>query len=183
MRRTGSWTALPLGIICIGLIVASGVLLGQRGSANRHAPEERALNLFQNYRADFLEAAKSIENDGTIRFIDRKGVVNPQGADLRVVPQYRDFMQRTAVGYIQTRQDGAIDFAIYSGGGILFPDSQIGIRFRPAKQANNAPSNFPDIVVSALTDLNLPKNKSGSLTGFYVVPIEPGWFVFKNKYR
>jgi hypothetical protein len=76
-----------------------------------------------------------------------------------------------------------IDFGMYYGGLSWLTDSQMGIRFRPASLANHASSKPNETVVATLTDSELPSDRSDKIPRSYVVQMEPGWFVFRDKYR
>jgi hypothetical protein len=92
MRRRISWWPPFVTLLFIPLLVLA--IFGGRGITLFQPPEARALNLFQNFRDDSLATARSIDND-KIRFIDRHGVVNPQGRDIHVVAEYRNLTQET----------------------------------------------------------------------------------------
>jgi hypothetical protein len=98
-----------------------------------------------------------------------------------MVPEYRAWLSKIGVKSVRIQEDGSIDFTMGGFGGAIMSDSYIGIRFSPALPSANRPGWNP-IVVKSLNDSALPQEHGRVASGYYVVPIEPNWYVYRFEY-
>jgi len=68
-------------------------------------------------------------------------------------------------------------------GGPLMSDSYMGVRFGPWAGYSNQSALRGITVVKSLQDSNLPKENGRVASGYYVVPIDPNWCMYRYEYQ
>jgi hypothetical protein len=99
------------------------------------------------------------------------------------VPEYRELIKRIGVRSVLVRKDGAIDFELWGSGGTIISDSYKGIRFSGASSVGVARGGWRPIAVTSLEDDKLPKENGRVATGYYILPIEDNWSVYRFEYQ
>jgi hypothetical protein len=145
-----------------------------------HLPsDQRARQQFEDHRAAFVRFAAVLRQDPRARIISENGVDDVFEKDARVVPEYSDLMRSIGAKAVYVRPDGSIEFQLWGFGCAPCADSFKGLRFQPKGGHPQYPYGGAPIVVSSLKDEGLPKNKGAVADGFYVVPLDREWSIYR----
>jgi hypothetical protein len=146
-------------------------------------PEQRVRKQFENNRADYIQFVALLQRDQSAHFIDSDGGVDIGGVHSRLVPEYRDLIRKIGAKDVTIREDGSIEFSLYGFGCAICSDSYMGVRYVPKVRRTDARSGWEHTAVTSLDNAKLPQENGAVATGLYVVPIEPGWFIYRLEYQ
>jgi len=170
----------------VGFFLLIIICLMVWGSWQYHLPpQKRVLQQFESHRADYIRFAQLIlQNEcNTNNLINFANTVHSDGTlnhKKGVVPEYRDLMHKIGAKLVFIRTDCSMRFTLWGYGGPLRSDSYMGVLYVP-KDHDLDPLSKP-ILVSCVDSLNLPKESGDAgrvAGGFYIVPIEPDWFIYR----
>lgn len=146
-------------------------------------PEQRVRKQFENNRADYIQFATLLQKDQSAHSIDDGGRVDIDGVHPRLVPEYRNLIRKIGAKNVVIGKDGSIEFSLYGFGCAICSDSYMGVLYLPIDRRTDAPAGGEHTVVTSLDSATLPQEHGAVATGLYIVPIEPGWFIYRDEYR
>jgi hypothetical protein len=144
----------------------------------RLPPEQRVRQQFEDHRADYIRFVTFLRNDRSAKYIGSGGMVDIDGINERLVPEYRDLIRKIGAKFVIVREDGSMEFALWGNGGTVMDDSYMGVRYFPKDHSMDA-MGWKQIVVTSLASAKLPQEHEAVATGLYVVSIEPEWFIYR----
>jgi len=146
-------------------------------------PEQYVRKQFADNRADYIQFVTLLQRDQSAHAIDADGRVGIDGVHSRLVPEYRNLIRKIGAKAVTIREDGSIEFALYSYGCVICSDSYKGVRYVPKVRKAAAPGGWEQTAVTSLDSAKLPLENGAVATGLYVVSIEPEWFIYRLEYR
>jgi hypothetical protein len=163
----------------VGLFLLAGVGLWlYEASEYRLPPEQHVLQQFESHRADYIRIAALLRKDQSANYVGGAGTVDIDGIDKRLVTEYRELIHKIGAKFVQVREDGSMEFALWGNGGAIMSDSYMGVRYFPKDHALG-PVGWTQTVVASLDSAKLPQEKGSVASGLYVVEIEPEWFIYR----
>jgi hypothetical protein len=99
------------------------------------------------------------------------------------VPEYEEVLKKIGARSVLVRDDGAVDFQLWGSGGAIVSDSYKGVRFAGAKSPRSTSGGWMPVPVTSLEDDKLPQENNKVATGYYILPIEPNWSVYRFEYQ
>ena len=148
-----------------------------------HLPSEQVvIQQFGSHKADYIRFVNLLQKDPSAAFIDSNGSVDIDGIHSRFVPEYRDLIRKIGAKFVNIGRDGSMEFTLWGFGCTICSDSFMGVLYLP-KDHTVATSVWRPTVVTSLASEKLPQRNGSVDTGFYVVPIEPEWFIYRSEYQ
>jgi len=149
---------------------------------HRLPPEQLARQQFESHKADFFRFATLLRKDQSAKYVGSDGKVDIDGIQGRLVPEYRDLVHKIGAKFVDIREDGSMEFALWGHGGAIMSDSYMGVRYYP-KDHSRGPVGWKQTVVASLDAEKLPQEHGSVASGLYVVEIEPEWFIYRFEYQ
>ena len=174
--RMGRMLGLSLAICTVAIVAACAPNL----------PNEQGVRQnFERHRPDYIRLASLIRVDKSAHFIDGEGDVDiaRTSNSKRLVPAYRDLIQKIGVTEVIVREDGSIEFTLGGSGCAICSDSYTGVRYYPKDGNNGVRAGWTQTIVSSLDSAKLPHENGKVASGLYVVPIEPEWYLYRFEYQ
>jgi len=88
-------------------------------------------------------------------------------------------MRRIGAQFVDVREDGSVEFALWGSGCAICSDSYMGVRYFPEDHNPRARLAWAPKLVSSLESKRLPQERSSVADGLYVVQLEPEWFLYR----
>jgi hypothetical protein len=149
-----------------------------------HLPSEfRVRDDFKSRRSDYIRFVELLQDDRSVSFIESDGTVELDGRHKRLVPAYRDFLREVGAKDAIVREDGSIEIALRGSGCAICSDSYMGVLYYPKNHRTAVGRGWLPVEVASLEDGRLPQENDSVATGFYVVPMEPDWYVFHFEHQ
>ena len=145
-------------------------------------PQSWFLQNFKDHRSEYVEMAASVRSDRAVHEIDADGNVHIDAYHERLVPEYRRAIRSIGAKSVSRDDDGSIIFAMWGHGCAICDDHYMGILYAPDVHAWAASSKGAVTLVRTLDAAELPHENRRVASGFYVIPIEPGWYVYREDY-
>jgi len=124
--------------------------------------------------------ASRTRQDPSATFIGSDGNVNIDGVHSRFVQEYRDLIHKIGAKFVTAGEDGSVNFTLGGFGCALCSDSYMGVRYQPKEPKKVYPGWMQRMqAVTSLESTRLPQENGSVAPGFYVVPIEPDWFIYR----
>ena len=171
---------LYIGLSAAGLLLLLGadLLAGMRWE--QHLPsDQEARREFDSHRREYVRFASILRQDPRVGIVGSDGVVSGDTQHAGPVAQYRDMMRSLGVKQIIVGEDGAIEFVLWGSGCAICSDSYKGLRYVPEDFKADARRGWVPKWVKSLDSDSLPQANGSVDDGLYVVPIAPGWFIYR----
>lgn len=175
-----------LSAACLVVLIGVGLWACTRAWVKweyRLPTQQHVYEQFESHKSDYIRFSLLLRSDPTARYIGNDGRVDIDGVNSRLVPEYRDLVHKLGVKFVDVADDGSIEFVLGGFGAAIADDSYMGVLYFPKDKRMASSSGFTPTVVSSLSSAALPQENGAVATGFYVVPIEPEWFIYRDEYR
>lgn len=175
---------LYISLSVIGLFLLTVVGLWLWLKPNYYLPPESVVRQqFENHKPDYIRLVTLLQKDPSATYIGNDGKVDIDGIHSRFVPEYRDLIRKIGAKFVQVGGDGSIEFTLWGDGGAIMDDSYMGVCYFPKNYKMNSVPGWSQTIVNSLASEKLPQEKGAVASGFYVVPIEPEWFIYRVKIK
>jgi hypothetical protein len=144
-----------------------------------HLPsDQEARGQFHSHRTEYIRFASLLQLE------PRPGIIGSDGTATTVnherpAAEYRDLMRKIGAKDVVVGEDGSIEFALWGFGCAICSDSYKGVRYVPEESKPDIHRGWVPQLVNSLDSNKLPKANGSVTDGLYVVPIEPGWFIYR----
>jgi hypothetical protein len=144
-----------------------------------HLPsDQEARSQFDSHRSEYIRFALLLQHEDWPSMIGSDGTVSGVNHE-RPVAEYRELMRRIGAKNVVVGEDGSIRIALWGFGCAICSDSYKGFQYVPEKSKLDIHLGWVPQLVNSLESNKLPKEQGSIATGLYVVPIEPGWFIYR----
>ena len=175
---------LVIGVLALAavFVVVVGGFVAYEKWAYYLPSQDRVLARYTQNRVEFRALVQELLKAHESGYIGPNGDVNLDGINSRHVPSYALAEKKLGLKFI-TIGDSGIEFVMYGNGGAIADDSYMGIAYRPKNGIGKGNPGWKSTLAASLDDKDLPKEKREIETGFYVVPIEGDWYLYRLEYR
>jgi|SRR5450631_818435 len=175
---------LYVGLSSVGLLLIVGFSFWWWLTPHYYLPsEQRVDRQFESNRADYIRFVALLRKDQSARYVGSDGKVEIDDRHERLVPEYRDLINKIGAKNVIIREDGSMEFALWGDRCAICSDSYMGVRYYPKDHKVDSSVGWTQTVVSSLVSAKLPQEKGAVASGLYVVPIEPEWFIYRFEYQ